>query len=89
MSFPDWRDPARLLEAATCAVATDEQRELAEKIDLPLTGSEPRAVVAAMLEDHLHRSLTSQNASASRVRRLALLRRWSQFWSHLGLGPHA
>lgn len=53
MSFPDWREPARLLDAAMCAVATDEQRELAEKIGLLLTGSEPRAVVAAMLEDHL------------------------------------
>jgi hypothetical protein len=50
---PDWREPVRLLEAETGDPATGQQRALAAMTGLALAGSEPRGVVAVMLEEHL------------------------------------
>lgn len=52
MTYSDWREPARLLEAAT-GPARPEQLDLANRTGLVLEGHEPHGVVAVLLEDHL------------------------------------
>jgi hypothetical protein len=52
VTFATWHEPVRLIDERT-GPATDQQRELASAIGLALTGAEPLAVTAAMLEEHL------------------------------------
>lgn len=52
MVYPDWREPANAL-AGALGKPTAAQLDLARLIGMRLTGDEPRAVVAAKLEDHL------------------------------------
>lgn len=50
-SYTDFHEPVRLMSEAV-GPATDEQHQLAAKVGLALD-AEPRAVAAALLEDHL------------------------------------
>lgn len=51
-SYPDFHEPVRLMSEAV-GPATDEQRQLAAKVGLALDDEVPRAVAAALLEEHL------------------------------------
>lgn len=52
MTFATWHEPVRLLGMHT-GPATDQQRQLASTIGLPLTGTEPAGVAGVMLEEYL------------------------------------
>lgn len=74
IAYPDWREPVRLLEAQTRERATDKQRDLATATRLALTGSEPRTIVAAMLEDHVRPMIHGVDTDGATERQRALLR---------------
>lgn len=60
-SHPDYREPVRLMSEAV-GPATAEQRQLAAKVGLTLDDDVPRAVAAALLEEHLEPAIRGTHA---------------------------
>ena len=71
MSFPDWREPTRRLEAAA-GPATVEQLDLAAKIGIR-HDDEPRAVLAAAIEAFLRPTIWQERPKTATERQLAFL----------------
>ena len=72
MTYPDWREPVRLLQIATGS-ATPAQLALAHQVRLILTGREPHNVVAVLLEDHLKPSIWGSTPDSASDRQRAFL----------------
>ena len=51
-TYPDWREPVRLLELST-RPATSAQRALSDQFGLTVRGDEPAGVLGVMLEAHI------------------------------------
>jgi hypothetical protein len=72
VTFPDWREPARLLRAAT-GPSSDEQRRIATAVGCPF-GDEPRGVFSAIIEAWLEPILWSREPLPATERQWAFLR---------------
>lgn len=92
MTFVDWTEPVRLLEAGLLPV-TEEQLALASFVGLHLYNDLPRGVAAAMLEDALrpHISGTSPEAAPADLqptdRQMEFLREiaYGELWTRAAL----
>lgn len=72
MVYPDWRQPAAALSQAL-GTPSAAQIALARLVGMPLTGQEPRVVVAAALEDHLAPAIRGTEARPPSEKQLMFL----------------
>lgn len=59
VSFPDWREPVRLLEGRT-GPTTARQLQLPAQVGISLDSGLPRGVAAALLNEHLHPRISGE-----------------------------
>lgn len=71
MTFPDWREPVRLLEEAT-GPATEDQLHLADLVGLRHR-KEPRGVMSALLQARLEPLIWQRDVPAATERQLTFL----------------
>ncbi|CAN5408295.1 hypothetical protein BH09ACT7_BH09ACT7_05090 [soil metagenome] len=81
-SYPDWQEPLRLLSASV-EPATEAQLALAELLGFVLSGAEPRAVAAVLLEDHLQPKIWGKQPEPATEPQIALLARLDAPQAHL------
>jgi len=72
-TYADFQEPLRLMSESV-GPATDEQHQLATKVGMTLE-DEPRAVAAALLEDHLEPAIWGTNPPDATDRQRQFLRR--------------